>query len=240
MFRRTRIYPPELREQARELRRAGLTYPEIIAKLGGDIPQATLTGWVKDIVLTTEQRARIKRLEVEGARKAQPFGAMWNRLEKQKRLQAAKAEATPAVQRLVHNREALRLMAAALYVGEGSKRNDAFSFCNSDPNVIRGWMSLLRNSFDLDESKFRCQINISDGMLGQELEPYWSQITKIPLSQFIKSSVDKRPNKKIRDGYKGVCVVVYHSVAIRRYLEALAQGVLDQIADSECNINLGL
>src|SRR5438128_327503 len=155
MFRRTRFYPPEIREQARELRRAGFTYPEIADRLGGNIPQATLSNWLADIDLTTEQRARIKRLEVEGARKAQPFGALWNRVQKQKRIQAAKDEATPAVKRLSLNMDALRLMAAALYVGEGSKRNDAFSFCNSDPNVIRGWMSLLRRSFDLDESKFR-------------------------------------------------------------------------------------
>lgn len=232
MFRRTRSYPPEIRERARELRRAGFTYPEIIAELGGDIPQPTLQSWVKDIELTTEQKARIKQLEVEGARKAQPFGALWNRLQKQKRLQAAQDEAIPAAKRLAHDREALRLMAAALYVGEGSKRNEAFSFCNSDPNVIRGWMTLLRKSFDLDESKFRCQINISAGMSANELESYWSNVTNVPLSQFIKGNVDKRPNKKTREGYKGVCVVVYHSVAIRRYLSALAKGVLDEIEDS--------
>lgn len=82
MFRRTRLYPPELREQARELRRAGFTYSEIIAELGGDIPQPTLQGWVKDIELTSEQKTRIKQKEADGARKVQPLGALWNRLQK--------------------------------------------------------------------------------------------------------------------------------------------------------------
>lgn len=116
MFRRTRSYPPKIRERARELGRAGFTYPEIIAELGGDIPQPTLQGWVKDIGLTIEQRARIKQLEVEGARKAQLLGALWNRKQKEKRLQSARDEALPHAKRLSQDREALQLMAAALYI----------------------------------------------------------------------------------------------------------------------------
>ena len=93
-------------------------------------------------------------------------------------------------------------------------------------------MSLLRTSFELDESKFRCQVNISEGMDVEQLRDYWSMLTHIPLSQFIRGTVDKRPNKKKREGYKGVCVVLYHSLEVRRYLDALAQGILDEITDS--------
>lgn len=79
MFRRTRAYPPEIRARARELRRAGLTYPEIVAELGANIPQATLSHWVRDIELTTEQKARIKQKELEGSAKGRPFAILWNR-----------------------------------------------------------------------------------------------------------------------------------------------------------------
>lgn len=231
MFRRTRSYPPELRERARELRRAGFTYPEIIQELGGDIPQPTLQGWVKDIELTIEQRARIKQLELEGSAKGRPFGALWNRKQKEGRLQTARDEAEPHAKRLAQDREALQLMAAALYIGEGAKGNGAFSFSNSDPQVIGTWVALLRRNFEIDENKFACSLCISEGMDEEALKRYWSRVTGIPLSRFNKSSVDRRPNKKHRQDYKGVCVVYYFSLAVRRYLDALAQGVINEILE---------
>jgi len=231
MFRRTRSYPPELREQARALRRAGFTYTEILARLGGNIPQPTLQGWVKDIELTTEQKARIKQKEVDSALRAQPLGAAWNRAQKQRRLQAAQEQALPHAKRLSQDREALQLMAAALYIGEGAKGEAAFSFPNSDPQVIRAWMALLRRNFEIDERKFRCQVTTSLGMDEESLKRYWSDVTGIPLHQFIRGTVDKRPGKKHREGYKGVCVVYYHSLELRRYLDALAKGVIDEILD---------
>ncbi len=233
MLRRERLYPPETREQARELRKSGLSYSEIIAELGNDIPQPTLQGWVKDIQLTTEQRARIKQKELEGARQAQPLGAQWNREQKQKRLQAARDEALPIAKRLAEDRDALRLMAAVLYVGEGSKTDDQFSFGNSDPKVIKAWVALLRRNFELDESKFRCQLHISEGMDEECLKQYWSSVTNIPLTQFIRGTLDKRIVKKERQGYKGVCVVHYYSLSIKRFLDALVQGVIDELLQNE-------
>ncbi len=233
MLRRERSYPPETRERARELRRAGQSYSEIIAELGGDIPQPTLQGWVKDIELTTEQRARIKQKEVAGARKAQPLGALWNRLQKHKRLQEAKDQALPVARRLVQDRDALTLMAAALYVGEGAKRDDHLAFANSDPLVIRAWMELLRRNFDIQENKFACQLMISQGMPDEELKQFWSELTGIPLRRFHKSSIKKTAGKIQREGYKGVCLVRYYSAEIRRYLDALAKSVIDELLADE-------
>lgn len=231
MFRRTRSYPPELRERARALRRAGFTYPEIITELGGDIPQSTLQGWVKDIELTTEQHARIKRKEVAGARKAQPFGALWNRLQKQKRIAQANERALPLAKRLVQDREALHLMAASLYIGEGGKRDDHLAFSNSDPQVIKTWMALLRRNFEIDESKFACQLMLSAGMPDQELKEFWSGMTGVPLKRFHKSSIKKKAGNIRRQEYKGVCLVRYYSADIRRYLDALAKGMMVEILE---------
>jgi hypothetical protein len=231
MFRRTRSYSHETRERARELRRAGLTYPEIIRELGGDIPQPTLQGWVKNIELTTEQRARIKQLELDGSARGRPFGALWNRLQKQKRLEAAKVEALPHAKRLSNDRQALQLMAAPLYIGEGSKGEDQFAFANSDPQVIRTWMSLLRRNFEIDEGKFRCRLTISVGMDEEGVKQFWSEITGVPTSQFTRSTVDRRVSKRPREGYRGVCAVHYFSLEVRRYLDALAQGVIDELLE---------
>ena len=225
-------YSPETRERARELRRDGLTYSEIIAELGGEVPQATLQGWVTDIELTEEQRARIKQKEIEAARRGQPLGALWNRQQKQKRLQAARDQAIPIAKRLAKDRDALMLMASALYIGEGAKADGAFSFSNSDPQVIQTWMALLRRNFDIDEHKFSCYLAISEGMDEDNLKGYWSEVTGISLNQFRRSSVKKNPGTKKREGYKGVCIVTYYSAAVRRFLDALAQGVIDELLES--------
>ncbi len=229
MFRRTRSYPPEIRERARELRRAGFTYPEIIAELGGDIPQPTLQGWVKDVQLTTEQKARIKQLELEGSERGRPFGAFWNRKQKQIRLQEARDRAEPHAKRLSVDREALHLMAASLYIGEGAKRDDHLAFSNSDPQVIKTWMALLWRNFEIDESKFACQLMLSVGMPEQELKEFWSDVTGVPLKRFHKSSIKKNPGTIRREDYKGVCMVRYYSADIRRYLDALAKGMMNDI-----------
>ncbi len=230
MFRRERSYPPETRERARELRRAGFTYPEINIELGENIPQGTLSTWLSDIELTTEQRERIKQKELEGSARGRPAVVRWNREQKQKSLDGARAKALPVARRLAQDQGALQLMAAALYVGEGAKRDDHLAFSNSDPEVIQAWMSLLRRNFEIDESKFACQLMLSEGMPEAELQIFWSNLTGIPLNRFHESSIKKNPGKIRRDGYKGVCMVRYYSAEIRRYLDALAKEVMDELS----------
>ncbi len=229
MARFLRSYPKELHDRARALRESGLTYSEIISELGGEIPKATLQGWVRDIKLTTEQRERIKQKEREAIAKAQLLGAQWNHEQKLKRLQEAEEWATPLAERLAHNRDALLLLVLGLYLGEGRKGDSCLDFGNSDPDIIRAWMTLLRECFEVAESKFACQICISEGMPEQELTAFWSEVTGVPVERFIRGSIDRRPKSVFRDGYKGVCRVIYYSYDLRRKLGALARRLFDKI-----------
>lgn len=232
-----RAYPhsPETRERAREFRSAGLTYSEIVSELGGDIPQATVSTWVSDIELSPLQQERIKQKEREGSARGGILGGLWNRQQKQGRVEAAKQEASPHIKRLAIDREALQLLAAGLYIGEGAKSEGTLSFSNSDPKVVKTWIALLRKTFEIDESKLRCQLAISEGMDEKALQKYWSTITNVPIEQFNASSIKQNPGEKRREGYKGVCSVIYYSFAIRRYLDALAQGVMDEILQDSHN-----
>lgn len=119
------------------------------------------------------------------------------------------------------------LMASALYMGEGAKNPQAFTFGNSDPRIIRAWLALLRQTFEIDESKFRCQLAISEGMNEVLLRQYWSEITGIPLNQFIKCSVRQDSGGRKREGYSGVCIIIYHSLNVRRMLDAVGYAVID-------------
>lgn len=124
-------------------------------------------------------------------------------------------------------------MAASLYLGEGGKRDDHLAFSNSDPQVIRTWMALLRRNFEIDESKFACQLMLSPGMPEQELKEFWSAETGISLRRFHKSSIKKNSAKVTREGYKGVCLIRYYSADLRRYLNALSSGIMSEILQAE-------
>lgn len=233
MARRRRTYSPKTRERARQLRQAGQTYSEIIAELGGDIPKNTISSWVRDIKLTPEQRKRIKQKEREAGAQGRKKAAEWHRQQKRERLQAAEDWAAPIAQRASENSDALMLMAAALWLGEGEKRDDVLGLANSNPRIIKGWLELLRNLFEIDEEKLACQLHISQGMPEQELKEFWSGVTGIALDRFHKTYVDTRVKSLRREGYKGVCSVVYYSAELRRRIGAVGWQVLD-ILSKEC------
>jgi len=233
-----RNYEHDLRERARELRRQGLTYTEICESLGVEIPKSTLNHWVSDVLLTPEQRERITEKDREAATRGRS-GGLWgggagfNKEMKRRRIEAAREQAQPIIERLADNKDALMLMASALYMGEGAKTDGQFSFGNSDPRIIQAWVSLLRQLFEIDESKLRCQLAISEGMDEEGLTQYWSEVTGIPTSQFIKGSVKKDSGGKKREGYKGVCIVHYFSIEVSRVLDVLGQGVIDDLLDED-------
>jgi len=124
------------------------------------------------------------------------------------------------------------LMAAALYMGEGAKTEGQFSIGNSDPRIVQTWLALLRRLFDIDENKLRCQLAISEGMDEQNLKLYWSAVTSIPVSQFIKTSFRRDSGGRKREGYKGVCIVHYYSLEVRRLLDAIGQSVMDRVLNA--------
>ncbi len=113
-----------------------------------------------------------------------------------------------------------------LYLGEGAKGEGVFSFANSNPNIIRYWLYLLRTSFPIDEAKFRIQVICRADQDEAELRQFWVAATGI--QRYIKGHRDARtegkPTKRL--GYKGVCKVVYHDVSLRRYLDALAHELM--------------
>jgi len=59
------------------------------------------------------------------------------------------------------------------------------------------------------------------------LREYWSEVTGIPLSQFIKGSVRQDSGGRKREGYKGVCIIIYYSLEVRRMLDAIGHAVID-------------
>jgi hypothetical protein len=223
---RGQYYPEELREEARRLRREGWSLNEISAKLGP--PKNTLTLWVRGIELTPEQRARLYEKEIVESGHGRALAMRVNREARLARIELQRQKAEAFLDTLDDQDRINHVAAAMLYLGEGAKGEGAFAFGNSNPQIIRYWMYLLRTSFDVDESKFRIQVMCRADQDEAELQRYWSEVTGI--HQFIKTHIDARtegiPTKRLN--YKGVCKISYHDISLRRYLDALAHGLMER------------
>ena len=128
-----------------------------------------------------------------------------------------------------------KLICGILYICEGSKypSTRCLSFANSDPKMIKFFLSILRKCFDVDEKKFRCRIQQRCDQNPNELKKFWSSVTKIPLGQFYKNYADKRTKGKLtaKKDYKGVCSLQYFDTNLQFELQAIGEAVINSQAE---------
>jgi hypothetical protein len=74
----------------------------------------------------------------------------------------------------------------ALYAGEGSKRDGAVQFANTNPRMLAFYCSWLRRFFAVDEARLRVRLYLHEGLDLAAAVAYWSELTGIPPSQFKK------------------------------------------------------
>jgi hypothetical protein len=82
--------------------------------------------------------------------------------------------------------EAFLAAGAALYAGEGAKRDGKVTFANTNPEMIRFFCAWLRRFFLVDEARLRARVYLHEGLDIDAAQRYWSSATGIPLDQFNK------------------------------------------------------
>ena len=75
---------------------------------------------------------------------------------------------------------------AALYAGEGGKREGGIAFANSDPRMIFTFWTGMRTYFEIDESRMRLRLYLHKGLDLEGANRFWSDLTAIPECQFGK------------------------------------------------------
>lgn len=203
----------KLKEKAIKLRELGKTYLEIQNSLKTTIPKSTLSYWCKNVKLPKEYQERIQKIVLSNAQKGRAIALIVNRIKREKYLRSV-FERNRHLTAILKNKDAAKVALVMLYLGEGSKtRRGSLQFGNSDPFIISLFLHLLRYCYKIDESKFRCTVQCRADQNIKKLEKFWSNITKISLSQFYKTRIDPRtigrPSKKLN--YKGVCSIDYFS-----------------------------
>lgn len=213
------------KERSQQLRALGKTYSEINSALGMNVPKSTLATWCKSVPLPMSYYRRKKKIILENIKKARLKAVAKNK-ETRAEYFLELTRRNKHLKNLLKNKDAAKIVLATLYLCEGSKQTKgALAFGNSDPMIVDIFVSLLRHVFEIDEKKFRCTLQCRADQNIKELGKFWSETTKIPLTQFYKARIDPRTIGKpsIKKDYKGVLRIDYFSAAVYNELTVIAK-----------------
>lgn len=214
-------YSDEIKAHAQKLRLEGSTYREIQQKLKITIPKGTLSYWVRNITPSPSYFQRLNHQKIQNIVKAQQH----NKKQLKKRLNTLKIKNISLTK--VINKQVGKLILATLYWCEGSKYPSfrGIKFGNSDPRMIKLFLTLLRLCYPVDEGKFRLTVQCRADQKLTFLSHYWSQVTEIPPPQHYQPRIDKRSVGKEtqKTNYKGVCVITYFNTSLQCELQYLGE-----------------
>lgn len=190
-------HPDHAIEKARELRRKERYSFAQLQRITG-IPATTIRNWCASDVL----------------------GTKWDTLliTNERKRQALKSSEKNLVQSINKiDSITAKIYASLIYWCEGGKYPacNKIEFANSDPQLQKFFITLLRKAFNLEESKFRIHVQIHDTHDFEEIKKFWSDLLNIPQSQFIKPTVTKMRGGKHRREYLGTCTVRYMDFRIQ-------------------------
>lgn len=183
------------KNKARGLRQRGESIKDIAKKLR--VAKGTVSLWCRDIELTPEQIQRLQKRMIEGNYKGSLKGARMQHERRMIQIKQLMEEGSKLIDSLLQ-RDKL-LIGAALYWGEGMKKEGMARVANSDPKIIKFMISWFRSVWGIPKDRFTLQILINQIHKNriEEVERYWSNFLGIPRIQFNKTTLIKAKNKKI-------------------------------------------
>ena len=171
----------------KNLRSLGYSLPEISREL--EVPKTTVFRYIKDVQILPEF---IKLWEAKRA------GSRYRKILKEKQ---AFLDGRKVVKNLSSKEK--MLFACALYWGEGSKKD--FGLSNTDPELIKSFINVLRNVFNIQNDRLRISIRIYEDLDRDRCLNFWSRIVDIEKEKFI--NVDVLHGKKKGKLEYGMCRV---------------------------------
>lgn len=212
------------KESAIKLRKKGKSYRDIEDILS--VNRSTLSGWLKNIKLTKEQKNKLHNDWLKALIPAREKAALVHKKQGHDRREAIKQEVKILASGVKIDKKIGEFILATFYLAEGTKKESCFVFANSNSKILQGIISLLRFLYKIDESKFRCCLHLRKDQNEEESKGFWSKTLDIPKSKFLKSQFDKRTIKKTYSRYKGVCVLHYYDMALQRRILYLGDEIL--------------
>lgn len=181
--------------KALELREKGESIKQIAKRVR--VSKSTASIWCRDIILTPAQIKNLHERMVSLSYVGRMKGARANYDRRIKRIEEQNRKGIETIGKL--SERELLIAAVALYWGEGCKKSRQFIINNSDPEMIKFVMNVLRKIWKIDKNRFSLRIGINKihKKRDEDVKNYWSKITKIPKNQFTKTVFIKAKNKKV-------------------------------------------
>ncbi len=217
----------ELKNKAISLRKKGKSIRDIEKDLG--IPKSTLSGWLKNIKLTSRQRNKLLNDWKRGLINARKKASLWHFGQRDDRRKKIRQEVENFASGIKIDKEIGELILATLYLGEGGKKESNFVIANSNSELLKGVINLLRYLYKLDESKFRCCLHLRKDQNEKILIKFWSKVLGIAKEKFLKTQFDKRTVKKTYSHYKGVCVINYYDIELQRRVLYIGDKIIKMV-----------
>jgi len=175
------------KKEAIRLRKQGYSYSLIKDKL--NVSKSTLSQWLSGISYKPNREV----LERISNSLESVIGYQKNK--KQKSIIEALKLAEKDIGRIT-DRD-LFMLGIALYIGEGGKTGGLIRIVNSDPDIIRLAIKWFKKCCGVKNENFTLRVYLyPDNNVKRSLQ-FWSKATGIPISQFQKTQIDVRKNKKI-------------------------------------------
>jgi hypothetical protein len=201
----------KIKLKAIELRKQGFSYSEISNSIG--IAQGTCSAWLAHITLSPKAKKILLQKGLAGRLK----GLNKRNQNIKDKYRAIEQIVSYDLKSLDNSLLTRRLLCSFLYWAEGSKSRNEFKFINSDPMMIKLFLKLFRESFNLDENKFGAIIHIHSYHDKFTQLQFWSKLTKISVNR-IGIYHKKNSGKRKRLNYQGCITINYYDVKLYKAL----------------------
>ena len=225
------IYSEKKKKEVRQAILIGKSYNEITKFLG--VPKSTISTWFgNSLIRPVDHKARMNHLKRIRKLAVVKIRKKWEKI----RCDEDKL-VTDKINREISsypfdNIGFYKSMLSMLYWAEGSKYDGVcgLQFVNTDPLLMKFFLSLLRKCYNIDEKKLRIRIHFHYYHKIKKVKQFWSKNLNIPLSQFGKVYIKKRSKtKKFRKNFAGICFVYYGDSKIRKEILGLNKALFDKI-----------
>ncbi len=217
----------EIREQAEVMRRAGGSYKEIFNKFA--IPKSTLSTWFSEELGSFMDDPKKQHAHLARIREMSIAKFTVRRLAKQRFIYE---KVRNILGDSLIDLPTKRAMLAMLYWAEGAKTEAAggLKFTNTDPLLSQLYIRLLRDCYEIDESKLRVRLHLHYYHPIRETRRFWSQLLAIPEEKFGKIYIKKRSEtKKFRRNFKGICFIIYWNKDLKREVMETAVSLANKV-----------
>lgn len=222
------------KEEAIKLRKEGKTYSEILKEVS--VAKSTLSEWFRDVGLSVPEFQRLTERKLAASRR----GGEAKRQQRIARMQAIREKSLKDIEN-ISERE-LWLIGITLYWAEGTKEKDfhpgsGISFNNSDPRMIKVFMTWLIKACKIPKERIGCEIYIHENSKNgvEEARRHWSQVSGLPMSKFRKvyfkkNKIKKDYRKNTGPLYYGLLrVKVMASSSLVRQIAGWTEAIIKQI-----------